>query len=153
MRRVDRHPPAPILDEAGLMDDAVEILFCSHDRGLDRDVEHGYERSLSVEDALREEVFLVYEMSGVPLPPQHGSPLRLVVPDWYGMASVKWLRQIRALEKPFEGFQQVLAYHYQKFEEDPGTPVTREHPHALMIPPGIPGFLCRKRHLKAGNIT
>ena len=80
------------------MDDAVEILFCSHDRGLDRDVEHGYERSLSVEDALREEVFLVYEMSGVPLPPQHGSPLHLVVPDWYGMASVKWLRQIRALE-------------------------------------------------------
>ena len=135
------------------MDDAVEILFSGYDRGIDQGVEHDYERSLTVEDALREEVFLAYEMNGVPLSPQHGSPLRLVVPDWYGMASVKWLRQIRTLEKPFEGFQQVLAYHYQKFEEDPGTPVTREHPHALMIPPGMTGFLCRKRHLKAGNIT
>ncbi len=78
------------------MDDAVEILFSGHDRGFDRDIEHSYERSLTVEDAMREEVFLAYEMNGVPLPPQHGSPLRLVVPDWYGMASVKWLKEIRA---------------------------------------------------------
>jgi sulfane dehydrogenase subunit SoxC len=144
-------PLRPILEEAGLMEDAVEILFSGHDRGYDRDVEHDYERSLTLEDALRGEVFLAYEMNGVPLPPQHGSPLRLVVPDWYGMASVKWLKEIRAIKEPFEGVQQALAYNYQGSEDDPGTPVTRKHPHALMVPPGIPDFLSRKRHLEAGK--
>ncbi|MEJ7842073.1 MAG: sulfite oxidase [Rubrobacter sp.] len=146
-------PLRPILEEAGLLDDAVEILFTGHDRGLDQGVFHDYERSLSVEDALRDEVFLAYEMNGVPLPPQHGSPLRLVVPDWYGMASVKWLKEIRAIEEPFEGVQQVLTYNYRQSEDDPGTPVTRKYPHALMVPPGIPDFLSRKRHVEAGRIT
>ena len=143
----------PILEEAGLLDDAVEVLFSGYDRGLDQGVEHDYERSLTVEDALRDEVFLAYEMNGVPLPPQHGSPLRLVVPDWYGMASVKWLKKIRALEEPFEGVQQTLTYNYRQSEGDPGTPVTRKYPHALMIPPGIPDFLSRKRHVGAGRVT
>jgi sulfane dehydrogenase subunit SoxC len=146
-------PLRPILEEAGLLDDASEILFTGHDRGVDQGDEHAYERSLTVEDALREEVFLAYEMNGAPLPPQHGSPLRLVVPDWYGMASVKWLKEIRAIDEPFEGVQQVIAYNYRQSEEDPGTPVTRKRPHALMIPPGIPDFLSRKRHLKAGELT
>jgi sulfane dehydrogenase subunit SoxC len=146
-------PLRPILEEAGPMEDAVEILFSGHDRGFDREVEHDYERSLTLEDALRGEAFLAYEMNGVPLPPQHGSPLRLVVPDWYGMASVKWLKEIRAIKAPFEGIQQALAYNYQTSEDDPGTPVTRKHPHALMVPPGIPDFLSRKRHLEAGRIT
>src|SRR5215203_5414466 len=97
----------PILEEADPMDDAVEILFSGYDRGIDQGVEHDYERSLKVGDALREEVFLAYEMNGVPLSPQHGSPLRLVVSDWYGMASAKWLKEIRALEESFEGVQQV----------------------------------------------
>ncbi len=146
-------PLRPILEEAGLLDDAVEILFTGYDRGLDQGVFHDYERSLTVESALRDEVFLAYEMNGVPLPPQHGSPLRLVVPDWYGMASVKWLKEIRALEEPFEGVQQVLTYNYRQSKDDPGTPVTRKYPHALMVPPGIPDFLSRKRHVEAGRIT
>jgi hypothetical protein len=68
------------------------------------------------------------------------------------MTSVKWLKEIRALEEPFEGVQQSLAYNYQRSEDDPGTPVTRKHPHALMIPPGIPDFLSRKRYVQAGKI-
>ena len=142
----------PILEEAGLLDDAVEVVFSGHDRGIDQGVEHDYERSLPVEDALRDEVFLAYEMNGVPLPPQHGAPLRLVVPDWYGMASVKWLKGIRAVDEPFEGVQQVITYNYRQSEDDPGTPVTRKHPHALMVPPGIPDFLSRKRHVGAGTV-
>jgi hypothetical protein len=47
----------------------------------------------------------------------------------------------------------VLTYNYRQSEEDPGTPVTRKHPHALMIPPGIPDFLSRKRQVEAGRIT
>ncbi|MDQ3386867.1 MAG: sulfite oxidase [Actinomycetota bacterium] len=146
-------PLRPILEEADLLDDAVEILFSGYDRGLDQGVEHSYERSLNIEDALSDEVILAYEMNGSPLPPQHGAPLRLIVPDWYGMASVKWLKGIQAVDKPFEGIQQTVAYNYRQSEDDPGTPVTRKHPHALMIPPGIPDFLSRKRHVQAGNIT
>lgn len=143
----------PILEEAGLLDDAVEILFSGYDRGLDQGIEHDYERSLTVEDALRDEVFLAYEMNGTPLPPQHGSPLRLIVPDWYGMASVKWVKEIKAIEEPFEGVQQTITYNYRQSEEDTGIPVTRKYPHALMVPPGIPDFLSRKRHLENGRIT
>jgi sulfane dehydrogenase subunit SoxC len=58
----------------------------------------------------------------VPLSPQHGSPLRLVVPDWYGMASVKWLKEIRALEEPFEGVQQALTYNYRQLKRTPVHP-------------------------------
>ncbi len=143
----------PILEESGLLDDAVEILFSGYDRGLDQGIEHDYERSLTVEDALRDEVFLAYEMNGMPLPPQHGSPLRLIVPDWYGMASVKWVKEIKAIEEPFEGVQQTITYNYRQSEEDTGIPVTRKYPHALMVPPGIPDFLSRKRHVEAGRIT
>src|SRR5215211_5765026 len=84
-------PLRPILEEAGLLDDVAEILFSGHDRGIDHDVEHDYERSLPLEEVVREEVILAYEMNGEPLPPQHGFPLRLIVPEWYGMTSVKWL--------------------------------------------------------------
>lgn len=144
-------PLRPILEEAGLLEDAVEILFTGYDRGIDQDIEQNYERSLPLEEAMREEVILAYEMNGQPLPPQHGSPLRLVVPEWYGMASVKWLKEIKAISEPFEGIQQALLYHYRQSEEDPGTPVTRKNPHALMVPPGIPDYLSRTRHASLGR--
>jgi sulfane dehydrogenase subunit SoxC len=144
-------PLKPILQEAGLLDDAVEVLFTGHDRGIDQDVEQNYERSLSLEEALRDGVILAYEMNGQPLPPQHGFPLRLVVPEWYGMTSVKWLRSITAINEPFEGVQQTRLYLYKRSEDDPGTPVTRKHPHALMVPPGIPDYLSRVRHVRVGR--
>ena len=143
-------PLGPILEDAGLLDDALEVLFTGHDRGFDGGVEQSYERSLPLSEAAREGVILAYEMNGQPLPPQHGSPLRLVVPDWYGMTSVKWLRSIDAIGEPFEGVQQA-AYRYRSSERDPGTPVTRKNPHALMTPPGIPDFLSRVRHVRTGR--
>jgi len=146
-------PLAAVLRDAGLLDDAVEVLFSGLDRGIDAGVEHAFERSLSVDDALGEDVLLAYEMNGQPLPPQHGFPLRLLVPDHYGVASVKWLRAITALTEPFEGVQQTLKYLYQTSEEDPGTPIRRKLPRALMVPPGIPDFLTRERNLRPGRVT
>ena len=143
-------PLRPILQEADLLDDVVEIIFTGHDRGIDQDVEQNYERSLPLEEAMHEEVILAYEMNGQPLPPQHGFPLRLIVPEWYGMTSVKWLKSITASGEPFEGVQQQALYHYRQSEDDPGTPVTRKYPHALMVPPGIPDYLSRIRHVQAG---
>ena len=146
-------PLRPILQEADLLDDVVEIIFTGHDRGIDQDVEQNYERSLPLEEAMHEEVILAYEMNGQPLPPQHGFPLRLIVPEWYGMTSVKWLKSITASGEPFEGVQQQALYHYRQSEDDPGTPVTRKYPHALMVPPGIPDYLSRIRHVQAGRMV
>jgi len=144
-------PLRALLEEAGLLDDAVEVLFTGCDRGLDQGVEQDYQRSLPVAEALRDDVLLAYAMNGQPLPPPHGFPLRLIVPEWYGMASVKWLRSITAIAEPFEGVQQTVLYRYRRSEDDPGTAVTRKRPRALMAPPGIPEFLSRIRHVPAGT--
>ena len=145
-------PLGPILEEAGIDDDATELVFTGADRGIQGEVEHDYQRSLSIADAMREEVLLAYEMNGAPLPPQHGYPLRLVVPGWYGMTSVKWLTGITAVAEPFEGFQQ-LAYRFRQQPEDEGEPVTRMRPRALMIPPGIPEFMTRRRLVDTGTVS
>ena len=68
---------------------------------------------------MRDDVLLAYEMNGQPLPPQHGFPVRLLVPDWYGMCSVKWLRRITAVAEPFDGFQ-VSAYQLRQEPDGPG---------------------------------
>jgi DMSO/TMAO reductase YedYZ molybdopterin-dependent catalytic subunit len=144
-------PLAPILREAGLGDDAVELVFTGADHGTQGGVEHDYQRSLPVADALRDEVLLAYEVNGQPLPPQHGFPVRLLVPGWYGMTSVKWLTRIEAVAEPFDGFQQ-WAYRLRQREEDEGVPVTRMEPRALMIPPGFPEFFTRTRTVDAGPV-
>jgi DMSO/TMAO reductase YedYZ molybdopterin-dependent catalytic subunit len=143
-------PLAPLLHEAGLAPEAVEIVFTGLDRGIQGDVEHAYARSLPVAEALRDEVMLVYEINGQPLPPQHGFPLRLIVPGWYGMTHVKWLRSITAVDEPFTGWQQDVAYHVRESEEEKGSPVTRMLPRSLMVPPGIPEFLSRTRFVQPG---
>ena len=84
-------------------------------------------------------------MNGAPLPPQHGFPLRLVVPDWYGMTSVKWLDAITISAEPFTGYQQSRGYRLRQTPDEPGEPVTRMVPRALMIPPGVPDFATRDR--------
>jgi sulfane dehydrogenase subunit SoxC len=141
-------PLKPILEDAGLLDDASEVVFTGLDRGVQGGVEQQYERSLTLADALRDEILLAYSINGIPLPPQHGFPVRLVVPGWYGMAHVKWLSSITVLDRRFEGYQQATAYHYRQLDEDSRTPVTRILPRALMVPPGIPDFMSRLRFMR-----
>ena len=69
------------------------------------------------------------------------------------MASVKWLRSITALDRPFEGVQQRLLYRLRDDADDPGEPVMRKRPRALMVPPGIPDFLTRRRQVAAGAVA
>ena len=143
-------PLAPILEEAGLAPEARQVVFTGLDRGVQGDVPHAYARSLPVEEAMRDEMLLAWAVNGEPLPPQHGYPLRLVVPGWYGMTHVKWLASIRVIDREFDGWQQSVAYHLRQSEEEIGTPVTRIQPRALMVPPGVPDFFTRIRHLDAG---
>jgi DMSO/TMAO reductase YedYZ molybdopterin-dependent catalytic subunit len=143
-------PLAPLLEEAGVEDGAVEVLFTGLDRGVEGGVHQAYERSLPLPDALGEDLLLAYEMNGEPLPAQHGFPLRLVVPGWYGMTNVKWLARIELLSEPFQGYQQAVAYRMYGDDGEPGEPVTRMLPRSLMVPPGVPDFMTRERHLEPG---
>ncbi|MER7395339.1 sulfite oxidase [Streptomyces sp. NPDC000151] len=147
-------PLRTLLDRAGVEPDAVEAVFTGADHGIERGIEQDYQRSLPLADATGgdPEVLVAYEMNGAPLPPQHGCPLRLVVPGWYGMAHVKWLRDITLVDSPFTGFQQDVAYRYRQEAEEPGEPVTRIAPRALMIPPGFPDFMTRTRVVRPGPV-
>ncbi len=91
-------PLREVLGAAGLRPETREVVFHGADRGIDRNVEHSFSRSLVPDDAMHEDVLLAWAMNGEPLPPRHGFPLRLVVPRWYGMASVKWLERIEAID-------------------------------------------------------
>ena len=144
-------PLRHLLEAAGPLEGAVEVVFTGLDRGVQGGVEQHYERSLNMAEASREEVFLAYAINGQPLPPQHGFPLRLVVPGWYGMTHVKWLRSITLVTRPFRGYQQEPAYHVTSTWDELGEPVTRMLPRSLMVPPGIPHFLPRTRQLGLGT--
>ena len=145
-------PLWPILAEAGIAA-AAEVVFTGLDRGVERGVEQAYARSLSLDEARRPDVLLVDEMNGQPLPPQHGAPVRLVVPGWYGMASVKWLAGIEVIRGAFDGFQQRQSYRLRQDPGEPGEPLERMLPRALMVPPGIPDFYTRGRVVRPGPLT
>jgi sulfane dehydrogenase subunit SoxC len=138
-----------VLLQAAAGADAVEVLFTGIDRGVEGGEPQNFERSLPLADAMRDDVLLAYELNGAALPPQHGFPLRLVVPGMYGMASVKWLQRITVLDAPFLGYQQARGYRFREDEEEPGRPVLRILPRALMAPPGVPDFMTRERHVSA----
>lgn len=109
-----------LLERAGVGSRVCEILFIGADSG---DIEDGreirFERSVPLDRALHPDTLLAMEMNGAPLTPSHGFPLRLVVPGWYGVASVKWLTEIRAIEQPFAGHFQAEKYVYVG---EPGIP-------------------------------
>jgi DMSO/TMAO reductase YedYZ molybdopterin-dependent catalytic subunit len=145
-------PLAPFLARAGLAEACRDVVFSGIDRGFDA-VEHAYERALAKAMALEGDALLVHAMNGQPLLPQHGFPLRLVVPGWYGMASVKWLKRITAIDHAFQGQQQVGTYVYKAERGAPGVPVTAMRVKSLLVPPGIPDWYSRHRVVEAGPVT
>jgi len=144
-------PLASLLREAGIDDGAVDVVFTGADHGIERGLEQDYQRALPISEAMNENVMLAYEMNGAQLPPQHGAPLRLIVPGWYGMAHVKWLRRITLVAQPFDGFQ-MRAYRLRDTPDEPGVPVTRIEPRALLVPPGFPDFMSRRRVVRSGPV-
>jgi len=145
-------PLAPLLADAEPLAGAVDVAFAGLDHGIEGDVEQDYERGLSLAEASRPDLFLAYEMNGQPLPPQHGFPLRLIVPGWYGMAHVKWLTRIRVLDTAFGGYQNVTGYRLRDTEAEAGTPIERIRVRSMMAPPGFSTFLPRTRVLDAGSV-
>ncbi|HEV3117177.1 MAG TPA: sulfite oxidase, partial [Gemmataceae bacterium] len=109
-------PLRSVLEKAGIKPDATEVLFQGADSGSEADHPERmpFARSLPLAKALDADTLLAYRMNGEPLEPVHGFPLRLFVPGWYGVASVKWLQRIVALAEPFTGYFQTKKYTIQK---------------------------------------
>ncbi len=135
-------PLAPVLKHACILEQATEVVFWGADSGtvtirdnsgvlrggrtgtvvtdgaggLDLTITEHFARSMSLEDALNPDNLLCYEMNGVPLPREHGFPVRLIAPGWYGVANVKWLTRIEVLDHPFRG--RFMACDYVTFREE-----------------------------------
>jgi DMSO/TMAO reductase YedYZ molybdopterin-dependent catalytic subunit len=96
-------PLAQLLKEAGPGRDAIEVAFFGADSGEEivRDIkmQQHFARSMTVEDAMKADNLLCYEMNGAPLPAANGAPLRLIAPGWYGIANVKWLTRIELRDR------------------------------------------------------
>ena len=146
-------PLGPILKEAGLTDDAVEVVFTGHDEGYDLGVRHHFERALPIKEAMAEGVILAWEANGQPLLPAHGFPLRLIVPTWYGMASVKWLKSITVIDHPFQGVQQAQVYRQTFTSGDTGRPIQKKAVRSSIKPPGTVDLLSRHRFVDRGEVV
>jgi DMSO/TMAO reductase YedYZ molybdopterin-dependent catalytic subunit len=123
-------PLAPLLKECGLKKNAIEIVFFGGDEKTEKIRDHDYPqnfaRSLSLPDALQDKILLAYEMDGRPLPVEHGFPLRLIVPGWYGIAWVKWLKRVEAQDRRFMGRFMARDYVTIRGEETPDGTIWRE---------------------------
>jgi DMSO/TMAO reductase YedYZ molybdopterin-dependent catalytic subunit len=132
-------PLLDVLDQAGLASDACEVVF----RGADHGQVDGhacttfFERSLTLDQATAAGALLAYAMNGAPLPRQHGYPLRLVVPGWYGMASVKWLTEIEVIDHSFHGRFQTEKYRYEWLRDGQAVvePVQQQRLRAVIAEP------------------
>jgi DMSO/TMAO reductase YedYZ molybdopterin-dependent catalytic subunit len=124
-------PLAELLTLARLRQDVVEVLV----EGADGKGSKRFARSLPASKALHPDTLLALEMNGAPLPRSHGAPVRLIVPGWYGMASVKWVSRIEALTKPFEGYYQRERYIYDAGDGQAPEPVTRMRVKSLITTP------------------
>ena len=109
---------APLLRECGVLPEAREVVFFGADierekkwPAGDREFRAAHGRSLFVQDALEGGAILALQLNGRALSPEHGYPLRLVVPGWYGMAQIKWLNRIVVLDRRYEGRHMARNYH------------------------------------------
>lgn len=123
-------PLAPLLEEAGVLEDGIEVVFWGADEGEEEirgnTVTQSFARSMSLEDAMDPRLLLAYEVNGSPLPTGHGFPLRLVAPGWYGVANVKWLTRIEVRDKRFMGRFMARDYVTLREEQRDGQPVWTE---------------------------
>lgn len=105
-----------VLSLAGIQPSAREAAFEGMDKGTRTDMpgEFAYIRSLPIKEAMNPKILIALYMNGKPLPYRHGFPVRLIVPDWYGMASVKWLHRIEVLNQPYNGPFQTVDYVYER---------------------------------------
>ena len=135
-------PLSVLLDQAILKSNASEVVLEGADQGVLEEPksppgELKFARSIPLEKA-RHNVLLAYKMNGEDLPPEHGFPVRAIVPGWYAMASVKWLQRIIVSDRPFTGYYQTIDYAYWQRREDGAelTPLSQMQVKAEIAGPG-----------------
>ncbi len=137
---------APLLEKAGILKGATEVVFWGIDRGTvtirdnagivsggntgtlepgttNLTITEQFARSMSLDEALHRDNLLCYEMNGEPLPPKNGFPVRLIAPGWYGVANVKWLTRIEVTDHRYAGRFMAREYVQVREEERDGQPV------------------------------
>ena len=123
-------PLAPILEEAGVRENGIEVVFWGTDAGemdvRDLKFKQNFARSMSLEDAMISDNILCYEMNGAPLPAPNGFPLRLIAPGWYGIANTKWLKRIEVRDRRFMSLLMGRDYVTIREEDNDGEPVWAE---------------------------
>jgi DMSO/TMAO reductase YedYZ molybdopterin-dependent catalytic subunit len=122
-------PLAPVLAEAGLLDWATEVVFWGADSGAaevgGQPVAEQFARSLGRAEATDARLLLAYEMNGAPLPAAHGAPVRLIAPGRYGVANVKWLARVEALDTRYQGRFMAREYVTRREEQRGGQTLSR----------------------------
>ena len=103
-----------IRDNSGVTGGGVTGTFPTDPNG-GLTITERFARSMSLEEAMASPNLLCYEMNGVPLPPEHGAPVRLIAPGWYGVANVKWLTHIEVTDRRYAG--RFMARDYVTFRE------------------------------------
>ncbi|CAM3825155.1 sulfite oxidase [Mesobacillus zeae] len=114
-------PLSALLEHTGIKEGAKEVVVEGYDYGerTDLDQVYTFSRSLPIEKALHPDTMIAYEYNHRPIPFKHGYPLRLIVPQWYAMASVKWIKRISIIGSHFSGpFQSIDYVYYPSKEND-----------------------------------
>ena len=121
-------PLSTLLSLTGVKNTAFEVVFEAYDYGKREDMQGNfhYARSLPIQKALNLDTLIAYELNGKPIPFKQGYPLRLIVPQWYAMASVKWLKRISVINYQFKGPYQEIDYNYypHRDSDEEKVPVT-----------------------------
>jgi DMSO/TMAO reductase YedYZ molybdopterin-dependent catalytic subunit len=141
-------PLAPILQEAGVLEQGIEVVFVGSDTGEEEvrqmKMPQHFARSMSLADAMNPNNLLCYEMNGAALPQPHGFPLRLITPGWYGIANVKWLKRIEVRDTRFMGRWMARDYVTIREEQRDGETVWMETSVGRTLLKSVPARVTRQ---------
>ncbi len=141
-------PLAPILEEAEVLENGIEVVFFGSDAGEEvvREIKmpQHFARSMSLADAMNPNNLLCYEMNGAPLPQPNGFPLRLIAPGWFGIANVKWLKRIEVRDTRFMGRFMARDYVTIREERRNGETVWTETSVGRALLKSVPAKVTRK---------
>lgn len=146
-------PLRTLLQVAGIMPQVREVIFEGMDAGERADLPGTFHfaRSLPIEKAMHPDTLIALYMNGSPIPYKHGYPARLIVPNWYGMASVKWLSRIVAADQAFQGPFQSRDYVVYASETDSlRRPVTLMKVNSVISQPTDQAIVRRGKHFITG---
>src|ERR1041385_8128465 len=146
-------PLRDLLDECAPLKRGIEVVFFGADEQTEKIREKEYPqnfaRSLHINDAMRDDLLLCYEMNGEPLMKEHGFPLRLIIPGWFGIPWVKWLNRIEVIDRRYMSKYMASEYVTLRGEERPDKTIWRL---TSVWPMDVKSIIARAVKLKDGTV-